>query len=77
MPRDNSVDDVARHRETDKKEAAWRDGHTTQAAGLAYALYPADKNASIPMGFQYEKEAVGEVPQMAEESAPAIKGARD
>ena len=47
------------------------------AAGLAYALYPADKNASIPMGFQYEKEAVGEVPQMAEESAPAIKGARD
>lgn len=70
-----STPSMQRVAERSEREAAW--SHTTQAAGLAYALYPADKNASIPMGFQYEKEAVGEVPQMAEESAPAIKGARD
>ena len=33
----------------------------------------ADKYASIPMGFSYEKEAVGEAPVLAEEFAPAVK----
>ena len=46
---------------------------TTQAAGLAWALYPADKSASIPMGFEFEKEAVGENPQVTDEFAAAVK----
>ena len=29
-----------------------------------------------PMGFGFEKEAVGEVPAMAEESSPAMRGSR-
>ena len=55
----------------------WRAGvrtsHTTQAAGLAWALYPADKSSSIPMGFEFEKEAVGENPQVTDEFAAAVK----
>ena len=47
--------------------------HTTQAAGLAWALYPADKSSSIPMGFEFEKEAVGENPQVTDEFAAAVK----
>ena len=50
-----------------------RISHTTQAAGLAWALYPADKSASIPMGFEFEKEAVGENPQVTDEFAAAVK----
>ena len=46
---------------------------TTQAAGLAWALYPADKSSSIPMGFEFEKEAVGENPQVTDEFAAAVK----
>mmetsp|Transcript_3738 Transcript_3738/g.11050 ORF Transcript_3738/g.11050 Transcript_3738/m.11050 type:complete len:146 (-) Transcript_3738:36-473(-) len=42
-------------------------------AGIAYAFRPADKYAAIPMGFAYEKEAVGEAPVLAEEFAPAVK----
>ena len=49
------------------------DCHTTQAAGLAWALYPADKSSSIPMGFEFEKEAVGENPQVTDEFAAAVK----
>ena len=44
-----------------------------KAAGLAWALYPADKSASIPMGFEFEKEAVGENPQVTDEFAAAVK----
>ena len=56
----------------------WRAGvrisrRTTQAAGLAWALYPADKSSSIPMGFEFEKEAVGENPQVTDEFAAAVK----
>ena len=47
--------------------------YTTQAAGLAWALYPADKSSSIPMGFEFEKEAVGENPQVTDEFAAAVK----
>lgn len=35
---------------------------------------PGDKSDSIPMGFKYEKEAVGEAPTVSEEYAPALKG---
>ena len=59
-----------------EREAPHRDAYvrrTTQAAGLAWALYPADKSASIPMGFEFEKEAVGENPQVTDEFAAAVK----
>ena len=48
-------------------------------AGAAYVY---SKNAEMkasretPMSLGFEKEAVGEVPAMAEESAPAMRGSR-
>ena len=52
------------------------------AAVTAAAAYVYSKNSEMkasretPMGFGYEKEAVGEVPAMAEESSPAMRGSR-
>ena len=49
------------------------------AAGAAY-IYT--KNSEMkasretPMGFDFEKEAVGEVPAMTEESSPTMRGSR-
>ena len=48
----------------------------------AAAAYIYTKNSEMkasrenPMGFDYEKEAVGEVPAMTEESSPAMRGSR-
>ena len=52
------------------------------AVVTAAAAYVYSKNAEMkasrenPMGFDYEKEAVGEVPAMTEESSPAMRGSR-
>ena len=52
------------------------------AAVTAGAAYVYSKNSEMkraretPLGFGYEKEAVGEVPAMAEESSPAMRGSR-
>ncbi len=52
------------------------------AAVTAGAAYVYSKNHEMkraretPMGFGYEREAVGEVPAMAEESSPAMRGSR-
>ena len=54
-------------------------GVAVVAAGAAY-IYT--KNSEMkasrenPMGFDFEKEAVGEVPAMTEESSPAMRGSR-
>ena len=48
-------------------------------AGAAYVYVQNSKmkaSRETPMGFGYEKEAVGEVPAMAEESSPAMRGSR-
>ena len=48
-------------------------------AGAAYIYtHNAKMKASrqTPMGFDFEKEAVGEVPAMTEESSPAMRGSR-
>ena len=48
-------------------------------AGAAYIYVQNSKmkaSRATPMGFGYEKEAVGEVPAMAEESSPAMRGSR-
>ena len=64
----------AHEREAPRRwRAEYAQVHTTQAAGLAWALYPADKSSSIPMGFEFEKEAVGENPQVTDEFAAAVK----
>ena len=52
------------------------------AAVTAGAAYVYTKNSEMkasretPMGFDFEKEAVGEVPAMTEESSPAMRGSR-
>ena len=54
------------------------------AAGVvgAGAAYVYTKNSEMkasretPMSFDFEKEAVGEVPAMTEESSPAMRGSR-
>ena len=52
------------------------------AAVTAGATYIYVQNAKmkasreVPMGFDFEKEAVGEVPAMTEESSPAMRGSR-
>ena len=49
------------------------------SAGAAYVYVQNSKmkaSRATPMGFAYEKEAVGEVPAMAEESSPAMRGSR-
>ena len=47
-------------------------------AGAAYIYTKNREKASreTPMAFDYEKEAVGEVPAMTEESSPAMRGSR-
>ncbi len=48
-------------------------------AGAAYVYVQNSKmkaSRETPMGFGYEKEAVGEVPAMTEESSPAMRGSR-
>ena len=54
-------------------------GAAVVGAGAAY-IYVQNANMkasrATPMGFGYEKEAVGEVPAMAEESSPAMRGSR-
>ena len=49
------------------------------AAGAAY-IYTKNSemkaSREVPMGFDFEKEAVGEVPAMTEESSPAMRGSR-
>ena len=54
-------------------------GAAAVTAGAAYIyLQNAKMKASraTPMGFAYEREAVGEAPAMAEESSPAMRGSR-
>ena len=46
----------------------------TGLGAYGYMQYTAPVEA--PMGFLYEKEAVGEVPAMTEESSPAMRGSR-
>ena len=52
------------------------------AAVTAGATYIYAQNSKMkasretPMGFGFEKEAVGEVPAMTEESSPAMRGSR-
>ena len=52
------------------------------AAVTAAAAYVYSKNSEMkasretPMGFDFEKEAVGEVPAMTEESSPTMRGSR-
>ena len=49
----------------------------TAAAAYVYSKNHEMKRArETPMGFDYEKEAVGEVPAMTEESSPAMRGSR-
>ena len=54
-------------------------GAAIVTAGAAYVY---TKNSEMkasretPMAFDYEKEAVGEVPAMTEESSPAMRGSR-
>ena len=48
-------------------------------AGAAYVYVQNSKmkaSRETPMGFDFEKEAVGEVPAMTEESSPAMRGSR-
>ena len=48
-------------------------------AGAAYVYsekHEMKRARETPMGFDYEKEAVGEVPAMTEESSPAMRGSR-
>ena len=48
-------------------------------AGAAYIYVQNAKmkaSRATPMGFGYEREAVGEAPAMAEESSPAMRGSR-
>ena len=49
-------------------------------AGAATYMYNQNSkmiaSRQTPMGFDYEKEAVGEVPAMTEESSPAMRGSR-
>ena len=71
LPKPPSARALREKRRVDGRNAYVR--RTTQAAGLAWALYPADKSASIPMGFEFEKEAVGENPQVTDEFAAAVK----
>jgi hypothetical protein len=49
------------------------------AAGAAYVYsknHEMKRARETPMGFDFEKEAVGEVPAMTEESSPAMHGSR-
>ena len=49
------------------------------AAGAAYVYsknHDMKRARETPMGFDFEKEAVGEVPAMTEESSPAMRGSR-
>ena len=49
------------------------------SAGAAYVYVQNSKmkaSRETPMGFGFEKEAVGEVPAMTEESSPAMRGSR-
>ena len=49
------------------------------AAGAAYVYsknHEMKRARETPMGFDFEKEAVGEVPAMTEESSPAMRGSR-
>jgi hypothetical protein len=52
------------------------------AVVAAAGAYVYSKNSEMkasretPMGFDFEKEAVGEVPAMTEESSPAMRGSR-
>ena len=49
----------------------------TAAAAYVYSINHEMKRArETPMGFDFEKEAVGEVPAMTEESSPAMRGSR-
>ena len=48
-------------------------------AGAAYVYsknHEMKRARETPMGFDFEKEAVGEVPAMTEESSPAMRGSR-
>ena len=49
-------------------------------AGAAAYIYNQNSkmkaSRETPMGFGYEREAVGEAPAMAEESSPAMRGSR-
>ena len=48
-------------------------------AGATYIYVQNSKmkaSREVPMGFDFEKEAVGEVPAMTEESSPAMRGSR-
>jgi hypothetical protein len=54
-------------------------GAAVVGAGATYIYVQNSKmkaSRANPMGFAYEKEAVGEVPAMAEESSPAVRGSR-
>ena len=49
------------------------------SAGASYIYVQNSKmkaSRENPMGFGFEKEAVGEVPAMTEESSPAMRGSR-
>ena len=54
-------------------------GLAVVGAGAAY-VYSKNHEMKLaretPMGFDFEKEAVGEVPAMTEESSPAMRGSR-
>ena len=54
-------------------------GAVAVTAGAAY-VYSKNHEMTLaretPMGFDFEKEAVGEVPAMTEESSPAMRGSR-
>ena len=48
----------------------------TAAVGASYAVFKLSEPAPEPMGFKFEKEEVGDVPQMAEEFVPVLVGER-
>ena len=54
-------------------------GAAVVAAGAAYVYsenHEMKRARETPMGFDFGKEAVGEVPAMTEESSPAMRGSR-
>ena len=54
-------------------------GAAIVTAGAAYVYsknHEMKRARETPMGFGYEREAVGEAPAMAEESSPAMRGSR-
>ena len=54
-------------------------GAAVVGAGATYIYVQNSKmkaSRETPMGFGFEKEAVGEVPAMTEESSPAVRGSR-